>query len=141
MPKSHGVGLVRWWCGLVGSGGCGFFGFYLEFRWLQVDALVAWYGSGTAVRWQRGLAGSGSCGFVGFWSSLHGGVGVCRSLTRKWGGGNGLYMRELNMCVRRLNMQGKGWAYKLSLRDSISRWPPHEKNAKSNMIKTLKPSL
>ena len=22
-----------------------------------------------------------------------------------WGGGNGLYMRELNMCVRRLKMQ------------------------------------
>ena len=23
-----------------------------------------------------------------------------------WGGGNGLYMRELNMCVRRLNIHG-----------------------------------
>ena len=71
MPGSRGVGLARWWHGLVGLGGCGFFG---------------------------------------FWLGLRGGVGVCRGLMRRWGGvgwgeGNGLYMRELNMCVRRLNMQ------------------------------------
>ena len=59
----------------------------------------------------------------------------------KVGGGNGLYMKELNICVRRLNMQGKGWTYKSSLRDSISRWTARGKTAKSGMIKTLKWSL
>ena len=68
------TGLVVWslgGCGLAGSGGCGL--------------MLGSCGMGLAW-WWRGLAGLGGCKFFGFWSSLRGGVGVCRSLMRRWGG-------------------------------------------------------
>ena len=97
-------------CGLAGSGGCGL--------------MLGLCGMGLAW-WWRGLAGLGGCKFFGFWSSLRGGMGVCRGLMR-WGG---VYMRKLNICVmRKLNMcEYARWACKSSLRDSISRWSHMEK--------------
>ena len=51
-----------------------------------------------------------------------------------WGiSGNDLYMRDLD-----LNFF---LAYKLSLRDLISRWTPRGKTPNQNMIGTGKPSL
>ena len=60
----------------------------LEFGWLWVG-WIGWRWVDAWVVW---------CG---------GGVGVCRGLMRRWGGGGGgwVYMRKLNMCVmRKLNI-------------------------------------
>ena len=48
--------------------------------------------------------------------------------------GNGLYMRDLDLNFFFL-------AYKSSLKDSIFKWTPCGKYAKSDVIRTLKSSL